>query len=62
MLGAKGAIQARMPGITVDAAVNRQVKAGADLAASMHAQGLITCAAVIHLGTNGVTTQAQLIS
>ena len=49
----------RMPGITVDAAVNRQVKAGADVAASMHSQGLITRAAVIHLGTNGVTTQAQ---
>ena len=41
MLGAKGALEARMPGITVDAAVNRQVKAGADIAASMHSQGLI---------------------
>ena len=59
MLGAKGALEARMPGITVDAAVNRQVKAGADIAAAMHSQGLITRAAVIHLGTNGVTTQAQ---
>lgn len=59
MLGAKGALEARMPGILVDAAVSRQVKAGAELAATMKAQGLIGRAAVIHLGTNGVTTQAK---
>ena len=57
MLGAKGALEARMPGIYVDAAVNRQVKAGADLAATLKAQGAIGRAAVVHLGTNGVTTQ-----
>jgi hypothetical protein len=59
MLGAKGALEARMPGIYVDAAVSRQVKAGADLAATLKAQGAIGRAAVIHLGTNGVTTQTQ---
>ena len=39
MLGAKAALEQRMPGIYVDAAVSRQVKGGAELAAALKAQG-----------------------
>jgi peptidoglycan/LPS O-acetylase OafA/YrhL len=59
MLGAKAALEARMPGMYVDAAVNRQVKGGAELAAALKAQGAIGRAVVVHLGTNGVTSQKQ---
>jgi lysophospholipase L1-like esterase len=59
MLGAKAALEQRMPGILVDAAVNRQVKGGAELATALVAQGRIGRAVIVHLGTNGVTTQQQ---
>jgi lysophospholipase L1-like esterase len=59
MLGAKAALEQRMPGIYVDAAVSRQVKGGAELAAALKGQGAIGRAVVVHLGTNGVTTQKQ---
>jgi peptidoglycan/LPS O-acetylase OafA/YrhL len=59
MLGAKAALEQRMPGIYVDAAVSRQVKGGAELAAALKAQGAIGRAVVVHLGTNGVTSQKQ---
>ncbi len=59
MLGAKSALEKRMPGILVDAMVNRQVKAGALLAAQLLAAGRIGRCVIIHLGTNGITSQAQ---
>jgi lysophospholipase L1-like esterase len=59
MLGAKGALERRMPGIAIDASVSRQVKGGAELAEALKNQGRLGRAVIVHLGTNGVTTQSH---
>jgi peptidoglycan/LPS O-acetylase OafA/YrhL/lysophospholipase L1-like esterase len=59
MLGAKGALERRMPGIAIDASVSRQVKGGAELAEALQSQGRLGRAVIVHLGTNGVTTQSH---
>jgi peptidoglycan/LPS O-acetylase OafA/YrhL/lysophospholipase L1-like esterase len=60
MLGAAGALQAKIPGIHVDAAVSRQFGTGIDLIRQLKAAGQLSPVVVIHLGTNGTITDGHM--
>ncbi len=60
MLGAKGALEAKIPGIHVDAAVSRQFGNGLDLIRALKDSGQLSPIVVIHLGTNGVITDGHM--
>lgn len=60
MLGAKGALEARIPGIHVDAAVSRQFGNGIDLVRALKAANQLSPVVVIGLGTNGVITDGHM--
>ncbi len=60
MLGAKGALEARIPGIRVDAVVSRQFGNGIDLVRSLKAANQLSPVVVIALGTNGVITDGHM--
>ena len=60
MLGAKGALEAKIPGIHVDAAVSRQFGNGLDLIRQLKDSGQLSPVVVIHLGTNGVITDEHM--
>ena len=60
MLGAKGALEAKIPGIHVDAAVSRQFGNGLDLIRQLKDAGQLSPVVVIHLGTNGRITDDQM--
>jgi peptidoglycan/LPS O-acetylase OafA/YrhL len=60
MLGAKGALEAKIPGIHVDAAVSRQFGNGIDVIRALKAAGQLAPVVVIHLGTNGVITDGHM--
>jgi peptidoglycan/LPS O-acetylase OafA/YrhL len=60
MLGAKGALEARIPNITVDATVSRQFGHGIDLVRQLKESGRLAPVVVIHLGTNGVITDGHM--
>jgi peptidoglycan/LPS O-acetylase OafA/YrhL len=53
MLGARGALQAAIPGMVVDAVVSRQFAHAIAVLESYKAQGLLPSIVVVHLGTNG---------
>jgi hypothetical protein len=53
MLGARGALQAAIPGMVVDAVVSRQFAHAIAVLESYKAQGLLPTIVVVHLGTNG---------
>ena len=53
MLGARGSLQAAVPGIAVDAKVSRQWGQAIDVLAFYRDQGLLADTVVVHLGTNG---------
>ena len=59
MLGGVTALQALGPGVTVDAAVNRQVNVGIEVLTFYRDQGLLGDTVVIHLGNNGTFTAEQ---
>jgi peptidoglycan/LPS O-acetylase OafA/YrhL len=60
MLGAKGAVVNAMPGIRVDAKVARQFSSVLSVAAWYVQQGFVQGPLIIHLGTNGTFTDADL--
>jgi peptidoglycan/LPS O-acetylase OafA/YrhL len=53
MLGARGALQAVVPGMVVDAVVSRQFAHAIAALQSYKDQGLLPAVVVVHLGTNG---------
>jgi peptidoglycan/LPS O-acetylase OafA/YrhL len=53
MLGAKGALEAKLPGIAVDAKVSRQFGHAIDVLRAYRDAGVLPGVVVIHLGTNG---------
>jgi hypothetical protein len=53
MLGARGALQATIPGVAVDAKVSRQWRDAIDVLVFYRDQGLLANVIVVHLGTNG---------
>jgi peptidoglycan/LPS O-acetylase OafA/YrhL len=59
MLGAVGELSGAVGGISIDAAVNRQVSVGIDLLRSWKASGQLGDVVVVHLGNNGTFTPAQ---
>ncbi|MGZ4711389.1 MAG: acyltransferase family protein [Acidimicrobiia bacterium] len=60
MLGAKGALETKIPGIHVDAAVSRQFGTAIDVIEALKSQGQLGQVVVIHLGTNGVITDGHM--
>ena len=58
MLGAAGALQDEIDGITVDAKESRQVRAAKEIAADMKKNGTLGDTVIIALGTNGTFNQA----
>jgi peptidoglycan/LPS O-acetylase OafA/YrhL len=59
MLGAMRALQALGPGVTVDAAVSRQVNVGIEVLTFYRDMGALGDTVVIHLGNNGTFTAEQ---
>ena len=53
MLGARGALQQAIPGMSVDAVVSRQFANAIPALAYYRDQGLLPSTVVVHLGTNG---------
>jgi len=53
MLGARGSLQAAIPGMVVDAVVSRQFANAIAVLQSYKDQGLLPPVVVVHLGTNG---------
>jgi hypothetical protein len=60
MLGAKGALEAKIPNIHVDAAVSRQFGNGIDIIRQLKAAGQLAPVVVIGLGTNGTITDGHM--
>ena len=60
MLGAQSALTEAMPGIRVDAKVGRQFDAISDVVGWYESEGLIPETLVVHAGTNGTFTDADL--
>ena len=60
MLGAKGAVLNAMPGIRVDAKVARQFSSVLAVATWYVQQGYVQGPLIVHLGTNGTFTDADL--
>lgn len=60
MLGASGAINAALPGIRIDAKVARQFDTVLDVVAWYAQEGLIPGPLVVHAGTNGAFSDADL--
>ena len=60
MLGAQSALAAAMPGIRVDAKVGRQFTAVSDVVGWYASEGLIPGPLVVHAGTNGTFSDADL--
>jgi peptidoglycan/LPS O-acetylase OafA/YrhL len=60
MLASATALQARLPGITIDAAVSRQMIAASQVIAELRATGQLRPIIVLGLGTNGPFTPDQL--
>jgi hypothetical protein len=59
MLGAQGALQSRMPGFLVDAAVSRHFGETVDLTRSYRDTGQLGDAVAVHMGTNGLITGGE---
>jgi hypothetical protein len=59
MLGAKGALEATIPGIVVNAEVSRQFGNGIDVIRALKEAGQLGDVVVVHLGTNGVITDGH---
>ncbi len=60
LLGAREAVRSALPGITVNAEVGRQFTALPSLVRSLSSAGALRSNVVIHLGTNGPPTDADL--
>jgi hypothetical protein len=59
MLGATAALQARIPGMVVNAVVSRPFGAAVALAQSYQINGQLGNAIVVHMGTNGIVTTGE---
>jgi len=59
MLGTVNALTAVIEGISVDAAVSRQVSAGIQMLRSWRDAGVLGDVVIVHLGTNGYFSSAQ---
>lgn len=62
MLGAQSALQARFPGIYVNAAVSRQFPVAIDIAGQLAAAGRLGEGVIVHMGNNGLITEGQFDS
>jgi len=62
MLGAQSALQARFPGIYVNAAVSRQFPVAIDIAGQLAAADRLGDGVIIHMGNNGLITEGQFDS
>jgi lysophospholipase L1-like esterase len=60
MLGSRFALQQRIPGIYVNAAVSRQWYTAPSIASALSAAGYLRSTVVVHLGTNGAVTNGGL--
>jgi lysophospholipase L1-like esterase len=60
MLGAKGALEAKIPGISVDAAISRQFGTAIDILQRLKDTHQLAPVVLIHLGTNGRIVDAQM--
>jgi len=60
LLGARNAVRAALPGVTVNAVEGRQFGALNGLLASLSSAGSLRANVVIHLGTNGAPTTTDL--
>ncbi len=60
MLGAKGALEAKIPSIHVDAAVSRQFGTAIDIIRALKDSNQLSPVVVIHLGTNGRITDDHM--
>lgn len=59
MLGARASLEARMPGIVVDASVSRHFGETVGIATALRDSGQLGDVVVIHMGTNGVITDGE---
>jgi hypothetical protein len=59
MLGARPALQQRLPTIDVDAEVSRQLNQALEVARARRAAGTLGAVVVLHLGTNGLIGAAE---
>jgi peptidoglycan/LPS O-acetylase OafA/YrhL len=59
MLGAQGALEARMPGIVVNAAVSRPFGGAVEVATAYRDAGQLGDVVVVHMGTNGLITGGE---
>jgi hypothetical protein len=60
LLGSAPAVERRLPGIYIDAAVSRQFEVGLQVIASLAASGELRPIVVVGLGTNGTVTAGQV--
>ena len=59
MLGARASLEARMPGIVVDASVSRHFGEVVGIAAGLRDSGQLGDVVIVHMGTNGVITDGE---
>jgi hypothetical protein len=62
MLGAQRALETRMPGIVVDAAVSRHFGEAVAIARHLRDTGQLGALVVVHMGTNGLITGEEFDS
>ncbi len=60
MLGSKGALEQKIPGIRVDALTSRQFGSSIDILRALKDAGQLSPVVVVHLGTNGVITDGHM--
>jgi peptidoglycan/LPS O-acetylase OafA/YrhL/lysophospholipase L1-like esterase len=60
MLGARAALEQRLGSVRVDAAVSRQFGHAIDFARWLRDTGQLSDTVVVHMGTNGITTQGHI--
>jgi hypothetical protein len=60
LLASAAALEATLPGVYIDAKIDRQMPAGLTLVRSLAAEGRLRHVVVVSLGTNGAVTARQL--
>lgn len=60
MLGAAAALDEALPGVTIDAAVSRQIGATVDLLRARQASGSLGEVVIVHLGNNGYASPERV--
>ena len=60
MLASAAALEAAMPGVYINAQIDRQMQTGLVLIRSLAAAGQLRCVVVVSLGTNGSITASHV--